>query len=244
MHAPPIAAAPVRVLPWDSAFFGFRIGCVTSSRLTPELLEATLAAGETERLRCLYFAADVGCKASSALARQGGFELIEQRIDLARPAPSAARELPTGFRAAVKEDLPTFTALAREAHTGTRFFKDARFPRARAADLYATWIERDFREHELFALGMGKQCEPVGYVSVQRDCAKGIGRIGLIAVAPRLRGHGCGHRLVQGAVSRCAELGCREIRVTTHSVNATALNLYRAEGFRPIEVRSMFHRWF
>ena len=240
MNTPERGDAPGVILPWDSEFFGFRIGRVKASRLTPDTLRSVLAWAAAEKLRCAYFSADAECAETLALAHEGGFQFVDLRVDLATPV-RAADALPAhaGFRPATTADLPALEAISRVAHRDTRFFKDAQFPAARAADLYAEWIQRDFRVHHVFTVPGN-----TGYVTCQVDPATGTGRIGLIAVAESERGRGLGRSLVGGALRWLGESGCREVRVATQASNVTAQRLYQAHGFRTAEGSATFHRWF
>lgn len=231
-------------LPWDSEFFGFRIGRAQGNRLTPAAREALLQWCGDERIRCLYFLADGEDGTTLEQAHVGGFKFVDLRVDLAveisRVAPALA---PAVFRPARPEEIPAIESLARGAHTDTRFFKDAGFPATRAADLYARWIQRDFREHHVFVAG-GPAGAAEGYVTCQLDATRGTGRIGLIAVAEAARGRGVGRALVQGALAWFREAGCGEVFVATQGTNLAAQRLYQAFGFRTAETSVTFHRWF
>ncbi len=231
-------------LPWDSEFFGFRIGRAQGNRLTPAGREALLQWCADERIRCLYFFADGEDGATLEQAHVGGFKFVDLRVDLAMElARGVSRPSPAEFRLVRSEEISVIEAMARGAHTDTRFFKDTGFPALRAADLYARWIQRDFREHRVFVAG-GPDGTMAGYVTCQLDVARGIGRIGLIAVAEAARGRGLGRALVQGALAWFREAGCREVRVATQGTNLAAQRLYQAFGFRTAETTVTFHRWF
>jgi dTDP-4-amino-4,6-dideoxy-D-galactose acyltransferase len=230
-------------LPWDSEFFGFRIGRAQGSRLTTASREALLQWCGAERLRCLYFLADGEDGATLEQAHAGGFKFVDLRVDLtvevARIAPVQS---PAGFRPVREEEVPAIESIARRTHTDTRFFKDTGFPAARAADLYARWIQRDFREHHVFVVDGAESL--AGYVTCQLEAARGVGRIGLIAVAEEARGRGYGRALVQGALAWFHAARCGEVRVATQGTNLAAQRLYQAFGFRTAEANVTFHRWF
>jgi dTDP-4-amino-4,6-dideoxy-D-galactose acyltransferase len=234
---------PAALLPWDTEFFGFRIGRVNSARLDAAALRATLEWSAREKVRCLYLSADPGCADTLALAHEGGFRFVDLRVDFQAELAAVEPAAGPGFRAATAQDLPALTELARVAHTDTRFFKDAGFPAARVADLYAEWIQRDFRENQVFAIA-GAKGAPAGYVTCAVDAAAHAGRIGLIAVAAGEQGRGLGRILVQGARHWLRERGCREVRVATQASNLAAQRLYQGQGFRTAETRATFHRWF
>lgn len=231
-------------LPWDSEFFGFRIGRANGARLDASARARLLAWSAEERLRCLYFFADGNDAATLEQAHAGGFKFVDVRVDLAMPLRAGApAELPQGVRVATAADLPALEAIARTAHTDTRFSKDAGFPTDRVAELYARWIQRDFREHQVLAWD-APAGGAAGYVTCQFNAATRVGRIGLIAVAAEQQGRGAGRTLVEGALRRFAQAGCIEARVVTQACNLAAQRLYQAHGFRTAETHATFHRWF
>jgi dTDP-4-amino-4,6-dideoxy-D-galactose acyltransferase len=244
MAAPEPGDSPGSVLPWDSEFFGFRIGRLASRHLNPETLRAALAWAAAERLRCAYFFADAGCPATLALAHEGGFRFVDFRMELAVTlAPTGRAPAATELRPATAADLPAIEALSRTAHHDTRFFKDAGFPASRAADLYAEWIRRDFRLHRIFVVP-GREAGIAGYVTCQNETAPGVGRIGLIAVAETERQRGLGRTLVEGALQWFRDTGRPEVRVVTQASNIPAQRVYQSLGFRTAEAGATYHRWF
>lgn len=248
--ATPVTNEPERpgppgvVLPWDTEFFGFRIGRLNSRRLTSESLRSVLAWANAERLRCAYFFAEADSPDTLARAQEGGFKFVESRMELSvELAAPAATPTPAAFRPAVVADLPAIEALSRAAHHDTRFFKDANFPATRAADLYAEWIRRDFREHRIFVVP-GAAAGIAGYITCQADAAPGVGRIGLVAVAEAERRRGLGRVLVAGALDWFHRTSCKEARVVTQAANVPAQRVYQSLGFRTAETCATFHRWF
>jgi hypothetical protein len=74
-------ANPRTFLPWDSAFFGLRIGRLAADRLTPELLNASPNWVRSHQI-CLYFLARSDCGETIRLAETAGFHLVAVRITL------------------------------------------------------------------------------------------------------------------------------------------------------------------
>lgn len=237
-------AAPGDFLPWDSEFFGFRIGRLKARRLTADTLPAALAWAAAERLRCAYLLADADSAETLARAHEGGFKFVDVRVDLAADLPAGSIADPAvPLRPATAADLAPLEAISRVAHQDTRFFKDTNFPAHRAADLYAEWIRRDFRVHRIL-VATDADGGILGYVTCQVDPAAATGRIGLIAVAAGHRQRGLGRALVQGALAHFSRAGCRQAWVATQASNVPAQRLYQSLGFRTAETAATFHRWF
>jgi dTDP-4-amino-4,6-dideoxy-D-galactose acyltransferase len=157
---------PGELLPWDSDFFGCRIGRVRGSSLTPELVTRIDRWAARERVECLYLLAGLADPDTPPLAEASGFRLVDVRITLERsdddagimvPAtsPRTADGLPasapTGalaIRPADAADLPALRRLAATSHRDSRFYYDPHFARERCDALYAAWIERSWRDRQ------------------------------------------------------------------------------------------------
>jgi len=244
MSEPERSDAPGMLLPWDSEFFGFRIGRLNARRLTPASLQQALAWAADQQLRCAYFLADASCADTLARAHEGGFKFVDVRVDFATDLAAGTGTPPDSrLRPATAADLPGLEKISRVAHQDTRFFKDSNFPANRAADLYAEWIRRDFKVHRIFVVTDAGQ-GVTGYVTCQVDPATETGRISLIAVAESARQRGLGRVLVEGALQHFRLSGCKQAFVTTQASNIPAQRLYQALGFRTAETCATFHRWF
>ncbi len=245
MNRPSPVSAPCSFLPWDTGFFGFRVGRVHARALTESSLPDILAWSAAEQIRCLYFLADPSSPETIRLAFTSGFQFVDIRLDLgcrldpANPVTSA----PGYIRTSRPDDLAPLQEIARVSHCDTRFFKDRGFPADKAAALYAEWIRRDLQAHTVFVVDFGDGQGPAGYVSCQVEPETRSGRIGLLAVAERFAGHGAGGALVRAALAWFGTQGCAEIRVATQASNVPAQRLYQAAGFRTVESAAWFHRW-
>ena len=141
-------------------------------------------------------------------------------------------------------DLAPLQAIARMSHHDTRFFKDRRFPLARAEALYAEWIRRDLELNQVLVVTRDEPMQtPAGYITCQLDSATRLGRIGLIAVAEDQQGKGLGRTLVEAGLNFFRAAQCPVVNVATQASNLRAQRLYQAAGFRSCESSVWFHRW-
>lgn len=234
------------LLAWDSEHWGFPVARFNESKLTEDSARKAIRWCEEHRVRCLYFAADGTCSETLKVACDNGFRFVDVRVDMESSSLQSSSRAADGarFREAGPEDLPTIEQLARTAHGDTRFFKDANFDRTKAAELYALWIRRDFRENKVFAaVSPGDPEKVVGYASADASNLA-TGRIGLVAVSPEARGGGLGKLLVKCASAWCRSRGATTVKVATQGTNVAALRLYETCGFKVADVKVWFHRWF
>lgn len=242
-------ADPCTLLDWDSRFWGFPIARLNSSTLSAALLDQVAAWCATHRIRCLYFRADGSCPRTLAMAADAGFRFVDVRMELSLALTGLplvdSKPGEDAVRPATGDDLAELQQLAAHAHRDTRFYKDDRFDAAKAADLYRTWIERDFAAHLVLICESPRYPErPCGYVTCEYDATKGEGRIGLIAVASQAAGRGFGTQLMHAALRYFVARGLQTVRVVTQATNVPAMRLYEAAGFRTSNVTLWFHKWF
>lgn len=239
-----MTASPVcRFLPWDSEFFGVRIGSVLPHRLDGATAAAVRAFREEERIDCLYFLADLGDGATIRTAEDLGFRMVDVRITLERRGPARSTEPAGGdilIRPAEERDLPILTSLARENHADTRFYYDGRFPRERCDALYAAWIENGVRGQADRVLVPEIDGQAAGYITCHRE---GPPRIGLLGVGPAAQGRGIGGRLIRAALAWFAGERIERVSVVTQGRNVRAQRAYQREGFQTSAVEVWYHGW-
>src|SRR5262245_49504937 len=126
--SPPAAdEAGCRILPWDSAFFQLRIGRAADGSLTGQALAAALAWCEANQIDCLYFLADPGDPETISDVEGQGFHLTDVRMTLEKPLDAVAARggatgnVAPGIRTAAPDDVEALRAIAKTAHTDSRF---------------------------------------------------------------------------------------------------------------------------
>lgn len=234
------------LLAWDSEYWGFPVARIKGNKLTKRAAEKVIRWCGKHKVRCLYFIADGTCAKTLEAAWNHGFRFVDVRVDMQVGASSVI--LPSrkdgDCREARQEDLSAMERLARTAHVDTRFFKDTSFDRKKAAEMYALWIARDYRDHKVFVAATTNSPRSVLGYATAKMARKETGRIGLVAVSPAARGCGLGHLLVKNATAWCHSRGAKCVRVATQGTNIAALRLYERCGFKVAEVKIWFHRWF
>ncbi len=233
------------LLDWDSEHWGFPIARLNVSRLEATVLANTLQWCSANGVRCLYFLADGSCSKTLRLAHEGGFMFVEARIELRCNVGFGERSqsIPQQqIRMARKEDLEVLIHIARSEQKATRFFKDANFSASLASDLYAKWIQRDFREKKVL-LAESPEGIPCGYVTVGLQ-SSGAAQIGIVAVQSAHRGQGYGRALIREALRCAATEGADGMSVVTQADNVAALRVYEDSGFRISGTGIWYHRWF
>lgn len=214
-------------LDWDSQFFGFTVARVDARTMSES--EALQVAQEADAMgaRCVYFLSDDSD--SWRAATSVGFEPIDIRLEFAIDAPI----INTSRSLATSADEPALLSIVREgAFEQSRFYRDPRFPRAKAAEMFELWMRRGLTERGWFTIYDGD-----GFVTCSESA------IQLVAVASRARGRGVGRRLVTAALAEFAARGAQRVIVATQGSNIAAQRLYVACGFQPFACALWLHRW-
>lgn len=233
------------VLPWDSDFFGVKIGRLIARNLTDDAFANLDSWRRDGDLECIYCLIDPGDCVSIRTAETHGFRLVDLRVDLIRPrtAPPSLPRMKNApaVRKAAETDIGPLKRIAREAHRDSRFYFDERFDSSRVDDLFETWIENSCRGWADLVLVLDLEGIPSGYVTCHRDGERG--NIGLFALAESARGRGYASVLLAAAVDATRADGALELRVTTQGRNAAAQRTYQRAGFVTESIRLWYHWW-
>lgn len=236
---------PAQFLPWDSEFFGVRIGRVLPGALTPASLADLMAWRRAQAIDCLYFLADPDRADSLRLAEQNDFHLVDLRVTLERKTSGNAGETAQPATAEIRPfqpgDRDALRAIARISHRDSRFYFDGHFPREQCDALYETWIDRSVDGFADATLVAGVEGRAAGYITCHCDPQEG--RIGLLGVHPDFQGRALGQALVKAALAWFSDAGPGQVSVVTQGRNVRAQRLYQRCGFLTRSVQLWYHWW-
>jgi len=243
--------ATCELLPWDTEFFRCRIARVRGDTLTPEQAVQIDEWSRCNQIRCLYFLSRADDPMTVQTVERHGFGLVDIRVSFERVIVSsdgAARSDPPtdiNIRAIQSDDLPKLQAIAKTAHTTTRFFNDTHFPRERAEELYSTWITLEAQGHaQMVWVAASTANKALGYISCHLEPNRRRGLIGLVGVNAEDRGRGIGKSLVLTAIDWFRLQGADEVVVVTQGSNRAAQHLYQQCGFLSRDLQLWYHKWY
>jgi dTDP-4-amino-4,6-dideoxy-D-galactose acyltransferase len=233
-------------LAWDTAHFGMAIGRIAgevreAGQLAP-LLEQARAAGT--RL-VYYLCAQPFALPAELLDRYGGtrvagyvrFARSLAPASLPAPAPSFGVAL-EAYRGAA--DDAHLLALGVGAGWLSRFRSDRRLPPQKCDELYEIWTKRSILGEladETLVARMGDTFVGLATYRAHGD----FGEIGLVGMAPSVRGRGIGSALLAYAHTRMATRGLARSEVVTQTENEGACRLYRRAGYAPAVEGAYYH---
>ncbi len=233
----------IELLPWDSEFFGFRIGRVHSRQFKPD--ELPRQASE-QGYRCLYLTCGISDGGALKEAARAGFAPIDVRVtlkarlDLSTPEPEehAAIDI-SPYR---PEDMPHLIAIAHDLSAYSRFNLDTGFEDAAALRLYARRIQDSCAGRAEITLVARRDGIPVGFATCTAAGATS-GALEMVGVRDSAAGTGIGSALVKAALHHHQQAGRPNVVVTVQGRNPRALNFYQRNRFQIREMELVFHCW-
>ena len=233
--SPPVA---IEALPWDSRFFGKRIGRVGTQRPNDEALAQAVTAAREANLDCVYLSL-VPSGALMPIPERLGFHLVDVQLELERrlgespPSPPSQLALRPGLRTDIPSLRPVIDALA----PWSRFAMDPRFGIDAARRMYEAWLEKSAEsERELITVAV-RGTDPVGVITVTGGPSPKIGLVGSSEI-----GAGIG-TLLMNAAFEWALGHARTLSVTTQARNVPALRFYARHDFEIKGARYVYHLW-
>lgn len=225
--------------PWDSEFFGFRVGKICDS-VSPQCPAEILAALDHHAIRLLYWATpDIPDEALS------NHRVISQLTFKKNSLTSCSIDAPAGY--SVEPIVKDFACdelfqLAVIAGWQSRFRIDPRVGEDNFRRMYRIWIDRSCSGEIADAVMVARKRSTIAGV-VTLSVRNSVCTVGLIAVSPLHHRRGLGRALMKSAENFAVSLACREVRVVTQSGNKNAIRLYTSEGY--IQTRNMtwYHFW-
>lgn len=233
----------IKLLPWDSSFFGFSVASVQKHTLSVQEAEEVLTFCKEHQVRCAYFLGDSTAGKGLGAAQEIGFRLVDVRASFVMPLKSAMPLADCCIEQASLEDIPVLRTIAVRMHHDSRFYMDENFPRERCDALYAQWIENCVRDPKQECLLVRLEDRIVGYLSTRSEPGVKNDMI-LMGLELDVRRRGFASALVHTAMNSAFAQGCTEVHVSTQGSNPGAMALYQRLGFRLTSLQPWFHAWF
>lgn len=232
------------LLPWDSEFWGFRVGRVAPRHLDATGLASLQAWAKEQEITCLYSLVEADDPITATLLEDGGFRLVDVRVTLARAVtPGPPSGVPIRIRGYRPSDRDVLLAQAGANHTDTRFWADPRFPREGCQRLYSRWMEQSCDNPSTMVLVAELDREVAGYITCESAPDGGRASIGLLGVAAHARGQGLGAALVNHGLWYIGQSGGHHVSVVTQGRNVGAQRIYQRSGFLTSRTELWFHWW-
>lgn len=232
-------------LPWDSDFFGARIGRARlAAPLTSTQLDAIDRWCDENRIDCLYLFTPIDDAAGIILAEDRGFRLVDVRIHYERQMNLPF--VPVQSRGTVRDlrdsDAPGLLDLASRSHRATRFYADPHFSHEQSDRFYRFWLQKSITGWADRVLVSELDGRPCGYLTLHIDTPE-VGWFALMAVEEEARGNGLATLLVARGLEWFREQGVSRTTWPTQARSITSQRLCLRLGFELISIGAWHHRW-
>jgi GNAT superfamily N-acetyltransferase len=227
------SSEPAELLPWDSDFWGVRIGRVLGEP-GPGVDEWARA----NDVACLYLRTPDEPGAVH-IAEDAGFRLVEPRLTMTyRAGTEGTRVEDIPVREGRPEDLPALRELARRTRYVSRFAFDPRFA-PRAEEYFAAWIE--LADAVLVAERDGRV---LGYITCRLPESGVDSWFGIVAVDDEARVRGVGTALLGAGSDWLLAHGMETVSVAIAARNIATLRYVERFGFMASNFELWFHKWY
>lgn len=230
----------IKILPWDSDFFGLRIGRVDiliadDWRSLQNMLLGPIPFD-------LLYVFDYFDKTKN-VTLIGDARFVDTKVVYGKTLLPSPREHSPNVHF-YDESLPDrdLYSLALISGQFSRYKLDSRFPKGSYERLYRKWIENSvngtladvvlYYSDAISKKGMVTVCQNEEHAS-----------IGLIAVDPVSQGQGIGTELVMAAEQWLMLRGVKLLEVATQKNNIFGCHFYEKIGFRRISETNIYHIW-
>ena len=238
--------AQCAILPWDSDYFGFKVGTLTlgtGAEQSPDHLSQALAQWmEREELELVSAQVPGDDFASIGNLSRTGFIFVD--LALVAHLRRLDRVPPPRLEVRLAADWETepLVEIAGQAFKFGRYHADARFPRQLADDRYRHWVRNAIsaRSPSEFIYVCGPQGSPSGFIHAKIEDT--VADLRLAAIDAEQSTAFTGESLFSGALRHLAAAGARSAKAQLSAANTPIVNLYSSLGFTFQLPRIVFHR--
>ena len=232
------------LLPWDTQFFGYKIGSLTPKDLGETALASVISEAENDGVVLVYIYVDPRDTLSVQSVEKAGAGFVGEQIRYIRsvpvePGPQAFDQVRSYKLSSVNERL---LSLALQSGIYSRFRRDVNFKGGEFERLYSVWIEKSVtREIAEDVLVYEENGQELGIATL--GIKDEVGDIGLFAIDAQARRRSMGKMLMEGVYRSCRELKLGFVRVVTQRENRSACRFYEACGFSEESTSYIYHLW-
>jgi dTDP-4-amino-4,6-dideoxy-D-galactose acyltransferase len=230
----------IKLLAWDSRFFGFPIAHADPPRREADIraIDAFAAKHGILLVQCCV---DVRRTETIALLESGRFHFVDLKMTYSAHLPDVKIRKSRAV-AAAHADIPILKKIAADSFTESRY-NAFPFDRAGAARLFGLWVEKAVRRtRDDTCLKIERSGTPVGFATARSTHRPA--RVGLVALKKGYRSRGLGRELMHALFRRLLEKKISDLEVVTQGRNIAAQNFYHQNGFALSNIQAWFYKTY
>lgn len=234
-------------LDWDSRFWGFSVGYLSSKHLTENIIYRIEEVIKKNKFRLVEYLCNCHDSRSVKTAEKYGFHFTDIRLSFEKALNTEEDILlpdKVVFAKAKAKDILRLKEISEGLYRDSRYFFDDNFDRSKVREFYQCWIERavlgkfDDACYCLYEKGL-----PLGFCSVKYNFVSKTANIGLFGVSSKYQGRGLGKLLLYTLFDKLKDEGINKVFVVTQGRNYAAQRLYQSAGFRTQATELWYHKW-
>jgi len=227
----------LKILDWDSDFFGLKIANLDISTHTPS---SSFKADNIDLIQCCI---EKKNKEHTNFLINNGFSYIDDRVEYILEVPQLNNFENSNIKLATKSDLNSLLKISNGLFT-----KDSRYnwnniiPSSKIDEFYNLWLEKSVKgEFDDFCFIYEKNGEIIGFSTIRKIDDKNIS-IGLIGVKQENHGQGIAQKLIQQIINYTHNNNFTSINVATEGKNLSAQKFYDKNEFRVNSIKSWYYK--
>ena len=236
----------VKKLIWDTEFFGFGVGYVSSRNLTENIYRKIHRFSLSNNIRVLEYLCNCHDRESVKAAEGNGFHFVDIRLTFEIKTKALGHEdLPEGFTYGIAkpEHIEELKRVGSHIYKDSRYYFDGNFGADKVNEFYKGWVEKAVLgtfDHICYCIFKGDR--PVGFCTLRYSKADAAS-IGLVGFSEDFQGLGLGKKLLNYVINECAVNNVKMIFVVTQGRNYMAQRLYQSAGFKTFSTELWYHKW-
>jgi len=236
----------IKILNWDSNFFGFNTASLTGANTVSEFQE-DISDAKQNGVHLLYAFIDPNCKEIKEYATNQNYLLADNKVTFSKTHNKDHSFLQDGNIEFITKD--NFNDYKNELYRlaflsghKSRFKVDDNMPKGKFEELYKLWVDVVLDEERKQRIIIYKSAEDIAGMVTYTYNGNNV-KIGLIAVDEKYQGKSIGRKLMN-SVCECQEVPQkRTVEVVTQNDNNQAMLFYQGLGFSVQKEELVYHIW-
>ncbi len=234
----------IRILDWDTGFFGYKTAMVTVNNISVNDLEEITLRLTKLGVKLAYLFVSPEDSVSIELLSSSGIFLADEKVTFTISAgkdaklPSSANIYPYDSQ----NISGKLVELTLQSGIYSRFRVDTRFINGEYERLYTEWIKKSVNKKIADeVLVYREQNDIFGFITLAMH--GDTGSIGLIAVDESQRGKAVGKKLINAGLDFFRNHNMENVDVVTQKANTVACRFYETCGFGIKSTVNIYHLW-
>lgn len=236
----------IRLLDWDSFFFGFPISLVGSKYLTENIQLLIEDFAKSNQLKLIQYLCNCHDDISVKVAEENRYHFTDIRLTFQYKFPAVLKTFinDTSCRLANESHIVDLISMTEDLYKDSRYFYDGNFDLTKINHFYSEWLIKAIKgtfDHECYAWFIKEK--PVAFCTV-RYSSDNQANVGLFGVHKDYSGKGYGKKLLLSVIEILAKKRVMNLEVVTQGRNYAAQRLYQSVGFKTKETELWYHKWY